>query len=137
YYGFSNSSPYPVQYNGKNYPTSEHLFQAFKYMDNHPEIAEKIRTVSKSPNDAYWHSQAHSAYQHPDWDRMRTSKMEIALWHKVSQNEDLRLKLLETGDAELIHYTDNEFWGVGKNRQGRNEEGKALERVRNGLRGSK
>jgi hypothetical protein len=30
YYGFVNSSPHPVDYRGKKYPTTEHLFQSFK-----------------------------------------------------------------------------------------------------------
>lgn len=30
HYGFTNFSPHPVMYQGKKYPTSEHLFQSFK-----------------------------------------------------------------------------------------------------------
>lgn len=30
YYGFTNFSPDPVEYKGKRYPTSEHLFQSLK-----------------------------------------------------------------------------------------------------------
>ncbi len=30
YYGFTNFSPHPVKYDGKEYPTAEHLLQAFK-----------------------------------------------------------------------------------------------------------
>lgn len=30
YYGFTNFSPDPVEYRGKSYPTSEHLFQSLK-----------------------------------------------------------------------------------------------------------
>ena len=30
HYGFTNFSPHPVVFNGKKYPTSEHLFQSFK-----------------------------------------------------------------------------------------------------------
>ena len=30
YYGFTNFSPHPVMYQGKQYPTSEHLFQSLK-----------------------------------------------------------------------------------------------------------
>jgi hypothetical protein len=30
HYGFTNFSPHPVQYLGKRFPTSEHLFQSFK-----------------------------------------------------------------------------------------------------------
>src|ERR1700753_3946401 len=30
YYGFTNFSPHLIDYRGKRYPTSEHLFQLFK-----------------------------------------------------------------------------------------------------------
>ncbi len=30
HYGFTNFSAYPVMYEGRKYPTSEHLFQSFK-----------------------------------------------------------------------------------------------------------
>ncbi|KAJ6495947.1 hypothetical protein DFH09DRAFT_1448198 [Mycena vulgaris] len=134
YHGFSNSSAYPVKYNGKEYPTSEHLYQASKYMENRPDIAEQIRTVSKSPARAHNYSKANMAHQHPDWDRMSILKMEIAYYHKFTQNVEFRQKLLGTGDAELVNYTQNDFWGVGKDLKGRNECGKALERVRSSLR---
>ena len=32
HYGFTNFSPDPVTYKGKQYPTSEHLFQSFKVL---------------------------------------------------------------------------------------------------------
>ncbi|KAJ7131873.1 hypothetical protein C8R43DRAFT_655785 [Mycena crocata] len=136
YFGFTNCSPYPVKYNGKEYPTSDHLFQAFKYMDHRPDIAEKIRTTSKSSKEAIRISTAYAAYQSPDWDRMCSAKMEIALWHKFNQNMSIKKQLLETGDAHIINHTRNELWGLGKNLTGGNELGKVLERVRAGLRTS-
>jgi predicted NAD-dependent protein-ADP-ribosyltransferase YbiA (DUF1768 family) len=30
YHSFNNGSPHRITYNGKEYPTAEHLFQAFK-----------------------------------------------------------------------------------------------------------
>ncbi|KAJ7123141.1 hypothetical protein C8R44DRAFT_705010 [Mycena epipterygia] len=133
YRGFTNLSAHPVKYNGKEYPSSEHLYQAFKYMDNRPDIAERVRTVSKNPTKAFIESMKHTANQHPDWDRMCISKMEIAVWHKVNQNEELKRELLGTGDAELVNDTGCDFWGVGKHQKGRNELGKVLERVRSSL----
>ncbi|KAJ7604668.1 hypothetical protein DFH06DRAFT_274695 [Mycena polygramma] len=131
YHGLSTRSPHPVEYSGKLYPTCEHLFQAFKFMDNRPDIAESVRTVSKSP---LTFSEAHVEHQHPDWERMRVSKMEIAVWHKFCQHPELKGLLLGTGDAQLLHFTTGEFWGVGKDDNGRNEYGRVLERVRSSLR---
>ncbi|KAJ6537639.1 DUF1768-domain-containing protein, partial [Mycena capillaripes] len=134
YFGLSTWSPHPVTYNGKVYPTSEHLFQAFKFMDHRPDISESIRTASKSPEMAWKQGKAYKAQRHPDWDRTEVLKMEITLWHKFSQNGELKKLLLGTGDAELVHFTTGDLWGVGKDNKGRNEYGKALERVRSGLR---
>lgn len=35
HYGFTNFSTHPVVYQGKRYPTSEHLFQSFKVRETH------------------------------------------------------------------------------------------------------
>ncbi|KAK6974309.1 hypothetical protein R3P38DRAFT_2584305, partial [Favolaschia claudopus] len=125
-------------YNGRRYRNSEQLYQAFKFMDNRPDIAEIFRTTTKSCTAAYDFSMAHIAYQHPDWDSLCTAKMEIAIWHKFAQHPDIKEILLDTGDAELVVSATNtsgdKFWGMGKNNQGRNELGKALERVRGSLR---
>ncbi|KAJ7045047.1 DUF1768-domain-containing protein [Mycena alexandri] len=134
YYSFTNFSPHPVQYAGKVYPTSEHLFQAFKFLDNRPDIAEKIRTISKFPRDAFTQARVHKTDQHPNWLKMNIEKMDIVLWHKFTQHEDLKQELLGTGDAELVEDSaEDAFWGIGKNNQGQNELGKALERLRTKL----
>jgi len=77
--------------------------------------------------------------------------MDETLWHKFTQHSDLKEELLSTGDAELVEVCDltkqscltlmvfqdsdkDAFWGVGSDRRGRNELGKALERLRTRLR---
>ncbi|KAJ7792277.1 hypothetical protein B0H13DRAFT_2394022 [Mycena leptocephala] len=60
YQSFDTYSPHLVTYNGKEYPTSEHLYQAFKFMDNRPDIADGVRTISKSPKRPFsiaWRTQ--------------------------------------------------------------------------------
>ncbi|KAJ6486057.1 hypothetical protein C8R47DRAFT_1047608 [Mycena vitilis] len=137
HYGFTNFSPHRVHYDGKVYPTSEHLFQAFKFMDNRPDIAEKIRTISTSPRDAFTQARVHKAYQHPNWLKMNIAKMDIVVWQKFTQHEDLKQELLATGNAELVEDSaEDAFWGIGANGQGQNELGKALERLRAKLRAS-
>ncbi|KAJ7665083.1 DUF1768-domain-containing protein [Mycena polygramma] len=135
HYGFTNFSPHPVRYGGKEYLTSEHLFQAFKFMDNRPDIAEKIRTISTAPRDAFTQARVHKAHQHPNWLKMNIAKMDVVVWHKFTQHEDLKQELLATGDAELVEDSaEDAFWGIGANGQGKNELGKALERLRTKLR---
>ncbi|KAJ7492053.1 hypothetical protein FB451DRAFT_1501474 [Mycena latifolia] len=86
YYGFTNFSPHP----------------AFKFMDNRPDIAEKIRTTSKFPQDAF-----------------KLARMGIVVWHKFMQHEDLKQELLGIGDSELVEDSaEDAFWGIGCNNQG-------------------
>ncbi|KAJ7762363.1 swarming motility ybiA domain protein, partial [Mycena maculata] len=55
--------------------------------------------------------------------------------HKFTQHEALKLELLGTGDTELVEDSaEDAFWGIGKHQRGRNELGKALERLRSQLR---
>lgn len=80
--------------------------------------------------------------------------MEEAIFHKFTQHPDLLAELLATGDAELVEVSisfnqkyirplkrtvqdsdKDAFWGIGADGRGRNELGKALERLRTKLRG--
>ncbi|KAG6875635.1 hypothetical protein C0992_003032 [Termitomyces sp. T32_za158] len=45
YSSFLIHSPHPVMYEEKAYPTAAHLLEAFRFLPNHPEIAERIRTT--------------------------------------------------------------------------------------------
>ncbi|EIW84412.1 DUF1768-domain-containing protein [Coniophora puteana RWD-64-598 SS2] len=135
YYEFTNFSPHPVEYNGKRFPTSEHLFQSFKFIDAHPEIAEYIRTCGDRPMAAFDEAHRYQSWVRPDWRQVNIVKMEEALRLKFTQHKRLRQLLLDTGDDELIEDSPRDyFWGVGADYSGRNELGKALERLRDELR---
>jgi len=127
-----------VKYDGKQYPTSEHLFQSFKFQDHRPGLAEHIRLYCPRPNDALSEARRFQPEVRPDWMQMNVEKMDETLYHKFTQHPDLKRMLLSTGDAELVEDSDKDaFWGVGADRRGRNELGKALERLRTQLRGRK
>lgn len=137
YYGFTNFSPHPVLYQGKIYPTSEHLFQSFKFQGHRPNLAEHIRTCSEWPSVAFREARRFLPEVRPDWKQVNIEKMDETLWHKFDQHRNLREELLATGDAELVEDSDKDsFWGIGADHQGRNELGKALERLRAVLRDS-
>jgi len=134
HYGFTNFSNHPVIYKGKKYPTSEHLFQSFKFQEHRPGLAEHIRTCSGRPSVAFSEARRFQPEVRPDWKRVNIEKMDIALELKFTQHEDLKEELLATGDAELVEDSDKDaFWGVGADGKGRNELGKALERLRDKL----
>jgi len=135
HYGFTNFSAHPVIYGKKTYPTSEHLFQAFKFMKNRPDIAEHIRTVSSNPRDAFDTARKYKHDVRPDWLQVNIKKMEEVVFAKFTQHADLCNELLDTGDAELVEDSDRDsFWGWGADRKGRNELGKALMKLRSQLR---
>ncbi|KAJ6493568.1 hypothetical protein C8R47DRAFT_975412 [Mycena vitilis] len=134
---FDQFSLHPVGYNGAIYPTSQHLFQAFKFLGQHPDLAEDVRTAA-TPELAFKMAHANKTSVHADWHSISISKMEEALLLKFSQHPALQQELLTTGDAGLYQdsMTDS-FWGVGPDLLGRNELGRALERVRETLGGAK
>ncbi|KAJ7300734.1 hypothetical protein DFH08DRAFT_725061 [Mycena albidolilacea] len=136
HYGFTNFSSHAVFYDNKRYPTSEHLFQSFKFQPHRPRLAEHIRTCSERPSVAFSEARRFQPEVRSDWKDVNIQMMDLALWHKFTQHESLKRELLATDDAELIEDSDKDaFWGVGADRRGRNELGKALERLRTKLRG--
>jgi len=135
YYEFTNFSPHPVKYKGNIYPTSEHLYQAFKFMNKYPEIAEHVRTCGNQPRSAFNEAHRYQKQVRPDWERVHVEMMSLAIKLKFTQHEDLRQLLLNTGNVMLVEDSPYDyFWGVGANNSGQNQLGKALMRLRNELR---
>ncbi|KZT01541.1 DUF1768-domain-containing protein [Laetiporus sulphureus 93-53] len=131
HYGFTNFSPHPVKYDEKQYPTSEHLFQSFKFQGRWPGLAEHIRTCSDLPSVAFSEARRFQPQVRSDWIDVNIAKMEETLRHKFTQHSALKEELIATGDAELVENSaEDSFWGIGADRKGRNELGKALERLR-------
>ncbi|KAJ3820842.1 hypothetical protein EV361DRAFT_937044, partial [Lentinula raphanica] len=131
HYGFTNFSRHSVMYKGKRYPTSEHLFQSFKFQGHKPGIADHIRTCSERPSVAFAEARRFQSEVRSDWKKINIEKMDEALYHKFTQHPDLMQELLATGNAELVEDSDKDaFWGIGADGRGRNELGKALERLR-------
>ncbi|KAI0254487.1 DUF1768-domain-containing protein, partial [Lactifluus subvellereus] len=134
FFEFTNFSLHSVEYEGKIYPTAEHLFQALKFMTTDPALAEHIRT-QPTARAARTEAGSRRAYQRQDWFDVNVEAMDAVLYAKFTQHGDLREKLLGTGMRELIEDSpDDSFWGIGRDGQGRNELGKALMRLRGRLR---
>ncbi|EKM52566.1 uncharacterized protein PHACADRAFT_66300, partial [Phanerochaete carnosa HHB-10118-sp] len=134
YYEFTNFAPYTVEFDGKVYPTSEHLFQAYKFLNTRPELAERIRSAP-SPREALEEATRMRKLQRSDWFDVNIGVMEQLLEAKFTQHTTLRDLLLGTGEREIVEASPvDAFWGFGKDRQGRNELGKALMRLRDKLR---
>jgi len=113
-------------YNNLEYPTSEHLFQALKFVDTNPELAETIRTLP-APREAFQAARDNWGDARNDWPEVRVQMMEKALRAKFDQYPDLREALLETGQAQLIEDSPvDSFWGWGSEQKGVNALGKLL-----------
>ncbi|KAG8990894.1 hypothetical protein FRB93_002966 [Tulasnella sp. JGI-2019a] len=136
YYGFTNFSSHEVRFDGRVYPTSEHLFQSLKFLEHRPLLAEHIRTAGKQPRMAFTEARRFSPETREDWREVSISMMEQVILHKFEQHPILKRELLSTGDAELIEDAgaNDAFWGNGADGKGRNELGKALMRLRDHFR---
>ena len=121
-YGYlSNFAPYPFEINGLIWSTSEHYFQAQKFLDK--AIQEKIRRL-KSPMDAALEGRNRENPLRSDWDVVKDDIMRLAVFEKVCQNPASRRELFAAGRATLIEHTKNDnYWadngdGTGKNMLG-------------------
>ena len=134
YYEFTNFYRIPIKIDGKVWPTTEHYFQAQKFVGT--PYVELIRKLS-SAREAFQKSREPSVskWQRSDWGIVKDDIMLKALWEKFTQNEILRDKLLGTKKKELIEHTSNDsYWGDGGDGSGLNKLGKLLMRVREELR---
>jgi ribA/ribD-fused uncharacterized protein len=133
YYEFTNFYPTNVFIDGKNWPTTEHYFQAQKFVGT--PYVEKIRRLP-SPRDAFQLSRDPlvSRWRRSDWESVKDDIVLKALRVKFSENVVLREKLRGTGEKELVKHTSNDsYWGDGGNGLGQNKLGKLLMQVRREL----
>ena len=117
-YGFmSNFAPYPFSDGSKIWSTSEHYFQAQKFLV--PEIQEKIRQIA-SPMDAALEGRNRQNPLRSDWEEIKDGVMLQALRMKFSQNPEIAKELLATIDAIIIEHTQNDaYWADGEMALGR------------------
>jgi ribA/ribD-fused uncharacterized protein len=114
-----NMAPYPVQYDGKEWRTTEALFQALRF-DN-DEVRELIR-AEKSPMGAKMRTKALSKIHTKAIQPMSQEDidlMEMCLRLKVAQHREIQRKLRCTRDQVIIEDCTargkrgtNLFWGA-------------------------
>ena len=132
---FSNFALYPIFLEGERWPTSEHYFQAQKFMDM------AYRTTVKKANTpmlAAILGRDRKQKLRRDWESVKVDVMRRAVAAKFTQHEELRKLLLETGDAKLVEHTGNDkYWADGGDGSGKNMLGKILMEVREAIRTGK
>lgn len=128
---FSNFALFPIKLKGKIWKTTEHYFQAQKFVDK--AYQEKIRKAS-TPMKAAQLGRSRKVRIVKKWDNIRDNVMYEALKAKFTQHEELNELLLATGDKILIEHTENDsYWGDSGDGSGKNKLGKLLMRLRKEL----
>lgn len=124
----SNFYTTPIVYEGHEYRSTEHAYQAAKTLDE--SWKRKIREAEKASETKKLGKQCP---MRPDWNEVRIGVMTDLVRIKFSKSP-LKEKLLMTGDAELIegNFWGDVFWGVCKGR-GENYLGKILMQIRDEL----
>lgn len=125
---FSNFAAFPVQLKGREWPTTEHYFQAQKFAGT--EYEETIRRAN-SPMIAARLGRSRAHPLRVDWESVKDEIMREALLAKFTQHPKLKSLLLSTGDAELVEHTKNDsYWADGGDGTGKNRLGKLLMELR-------
>jgi ribA/ribD-fused uncharacterized protein len=126
---FSNFSNHAVFINGKEYPTTEHYFQAQKFAGT--EYEETVR-LAKTPAEAKELGRGGSL--RADWEQVKEDIMKEGLLAKFIRHKDARKALFSTGSYNIVEHTQNDaYWGDGGNGHGKNRLGELLVQVREEL----
>lgn len=142
YYEFTNFYSAPILLDGKEWPTTEHYFQAQRFPNN-PGIQEYIRTKCRSGRDAFNAARAdrnqHAVIPKDEWSAIKWGAMYRAVKAKFKQHADLKKLLLSTGNKVLVeHAAPDTYWGIGINpktgKAGYNNLGIILMKVRDKIR---
>lgn len=132
YGAFSNFAKYPITLKGKQWPTSEHYFQAQKFAGHADE--EEIRNADSAMKAARMGRDPNRPLR-MDWEAIKDDVMREVLFVKFTQYDSLRVQLLATCDAVLFEHTGNDaYWGDGGDGSGKNTLGTLLMELREQLR---
>ncbi|MEC4892735.1 MAG: NADAR family protein [Oscillatoria sp. PMC 1051.18] len=127
---FSNFSRHGFELDGYWWTTSEHYFQAQKFVNTDPAWFDKIRTA-KTPKDA---AKMGRSREHPlrlDWEQVKDEIMYQGVLKKFTTHPELREILLATGDNLIVENAPGDYyWGCGKDGSGKNKLGQILMQVR-------
>ncbi|MFB2923263.1 NADAR family protein [Aerosakkonema funiforme] len=129
---FSNFSPHGFELDGFYWPTSEHYFQAQKFVGT--PYVDRIRLV-KTPKDAAKMGRDRSFPLRPDWEQVKDDIMRRGVLRKFQTHTDIREVLISTGDELIVENSPIDYyWGCGADGSGNNMLGKILMEVREILR---
>jgi predicted NAD-dependent protein-ADP-ribosyltransferase YbiA (DUF1768 family) len=121
-----NMSPYPITYKSLNFFTAEHLFIYLRFKEGYRTRAHMYLNKQKNPSEAKTESKKWISkgwkLKHPMMGTEDVMLMDLVLLLKLKQHPDLILRLLLTGDEEIVedvtkrtgkhpYFTSDLFWG--------------------------
>jgi ribA/ribD-fused uncharacterized protein len=129
---FSNLFRRAIIFDGREFPTAEHAYQAGKARKD--EVREWILSA---PTPGLVAMAAHGLYTWdivPDWAQVKYDRMRRVLHAKFTQHEDLKQLLISTGNARIVEAgrvanVVNQTWGE-VNGKGKNMLGVLLMELR-------
>lgn len=129
---FSNFSAHGFMLDELYWATSEHYFQAQKFVNT--VYLEKVRQT-KTPKDAANLGRSRSLPLRSDWEQVKDEVMGKAVLQKFRSHADIREILLGTANETLVENSPIDYyWGCGKDGSGKNKLGLILMEVREVLR---
>ena len=126
----SNFWPCSIKWEGSEWKSSEHIYQAMKTLDQSQRTY--IRNLG-TPGEAK--RVGAEIILRPDWNKVKFATMSNIVTVKFCQNPELMEKLKETGDAELVEGNTwgDTYWGQCPIGNGKNQLGKILMEIRDGV----
>ena len=132
---FSNFSRHGVTIGKKKYKTTEHYYQAQKFIKTDTLWCLKI-TKATLPKEAARMGRNRSKKMRRDWESVKVDIMRKALRVKAEQHPVIKELLLGTGDRKIIEDSPNDwYWGCGSDGKGKNMLGRLWMELRRELRG--
>lgn len=131
YYFLSNFYPHKFVYDNVEYYNSEAAFQAQKCINEEDKL---VLSNMESPGEAKKYGKTVALRE--GWEYVKNDIMYSVLMAKFSSDEELKRKLLCTGEEELVEGNTwgDSYWGYDlEKNEGKNILGKILMQVRKDL----
>lgn len=127
---FSNFSRHGLELDELWWTTTEHYFQAQKFVETDRPWFDKIRE-SKTPKDAANMGRDRSHPLRCDWEQVKDEIMHRAVLCKFETHAEIRDILLGTREELIVENAPGDYyWGCGKDGTGKNKLGQILMVVR-------